>query len=129
MRRPGSRCRTPQGATELQLPRPDGIVTTSSMTVLTPYCGMTVYEASLSAIHGAVLAISHRDDGCECSPGSAAAGAKLVAALTGTAVKEHKIFTGGLPPVSGPCAARAPHGFFGIEGSVVKAIADWIKSH
>ena len=23
----------------------------------------------------------------------------------------------------------APHGFFGIEGAVVKAIADWIKGH
>jgi hypothetical protein len=111
------------------LPRPDGIVTTSSQAVLTPYCGTTtVYEASLSAIQVPALVVSHRDDGCECSPGSAAAGSKLLAALTGTGTKEHKMFTGGLPPVSGPCAARAPHGFFGIEDRVVKTIADWIKA-
>jgi hypothetical protein len=111
------------------LPHPDGIVVTSSQTVLTSYCGKTVYDASLSAIRVPVLIVSHRDDGCECSPGSAAAGSRFIAALTGTSRKEHRIFSGGLAPVSGPCHARAPHGFFGIEERVVKAIADWIKSH
>ena len=111
------------------LPRPDGIVMTSSMTALTPVCVRTVYEASLSAIRGPVLVVSHRDDDCECSPGSAAAGSRLIAALTGTSRKEHRMFTGGLAPVSGPCAARAPHGFFGIEERVVKSIADWIRAH
>jgi hypothetical protein len=110
------------------LPRPDGVVTTSSMTELTPYCRKTVFEASLSAIRGPVLVVSHRDDGCECSPGSAASGYRFIAALTGASAKEHKVFTGGLMPVSGPCAARAAHGFFGIEERVVKAIADWIKA-
>ena len=37
------------------LPGPDGIITTSSMTELTPYCGKTVFEASLSAIRRPVL--------------------------------------------------------------------------
>jgi hypothetical protein len=111
------------------LPSPNGIVTASSQTVLTPYCGRTVYDAPLSAIRVPVLVISHRDDGCACSPGSAAAGGRLIAALAGTSSKEHRIFSGGLPPVSDPCHARAPHGFFGIEERVVKAIADWIKAH
>jgi hypothetical protein len=109
------------------LPRPDGVVTTSSMTELTPYCGKTVYEAALSAIRVPVLIVSHRDDGCECSPGSAASGNRFVAALTGASAKEHKVFTGGLTPLSGPCAARATHGFYGIEEQVAKSIADWIK--
>jgi hypothetical protein len=111
------------------LPSPDGIVSTSSQTVLTPYCGRTVYDAPLSAIRMPVLLVSHRDDGCACSPGSAAAGSRLIAALAGTSSKEHRIFTGGVAPLSGPCAARAPHGFFGIEEWVVRAIADWIKAH
>jgi hypothetical protein len=111
------------------LPRPDGIVITSSMTELTPFCGATVYEASLSSVRVPVLIVSHRDDACECSPGSVATGGKLVAALTAAVRKEHRIFAGGLAPLSGPCAARAPHGFFGIEERVVKAIADWIKAH
>jgi len=109
-------------------PRPDGVVLTSTQSTLTPgLCGRTVYFAQLAAIRSPVLAASHRDDGCRCSPGSAAAGAKLMAALSAASAKEHKIFTGGDRPLSGPCDARAPHGFFGIERDVVKAIAEWIR--
>jgi hypothetical protein len=111
------------------LPRPDGIVLTSTMTELTSYCGATVYDASLSRIRVPVLVVSHRADACECSPRSAVAGDKLLAALSAASAKEHKTFTGGLAPLSGPCDARAPHGFFGIEERVVKAIADWIRAH
>jgi hypothetical protein len=110
--------------------RPDGVVLTSTQTTLVAgHCGRTVYFAKLAAISAPVLAVSHRDDACPCSPGSAKAGAKLMAALGAASVKEHKIVAGGAPPLSkGPCLARAPHGFFGIEGQVVKAIAEWIKS-
>lgn len=110
-------------------PQPDGIVLTSSMLTLTPFCGTSVYDASLSAIRAPVLVVFHRDDACACTPGAAAAGARLLAALPATSAKEHRIFTGGARPISGPCAARAPHGFFGIEEQVVKSIADWIKAH
>jgi hypothetical protein len=108
---------------------PDGVVLTSTQTTLVAgLCGRTVYFAKLAAIRSPVLAVSHSDDGCPCSPGSAKAGAKLMAALDAASVKEHKVFTGGAPPLSkGPCLARAPHGFFGIEGTVVRAIANWIK--
>ena len=37
-------------------------------------------------------------------------------------------FEGGAPAESGPCEARSPHGYLGIEPDVVKAIADWIKA-
>ncbi len=113
----------------LSEPRPDGVVLTSTQTTLVPgYCGRTVYFAKLAAISAPVLAVSHGDDACPCSPGHAKAGAKLMAALGAAPAKEHKTFTGGAPPLSkGPCLARAPHGFFGIEGTVIKAIAEWIK--
>jgi pimeloyl-ACP methyl ester carboxylesterase len=112
-------------------PRPHGIVLTSTMTQLDAagYCGKSVYDASLAALRLPVLVVSHRDDGCACSPGSAAVGSKLLASLTGASAKEHKVFTGGSAPKSGPCDARSQHGYFGLEGSVVRAIADWIKSH
>jgi hypothetical protein len=110
--------------------RPRGIVLTSVQTTLSPgLCGKTVYDGALGSIRMPVLVVSHRDDGCKCSPGSAAVGARLLTALKQATAKEHRIFTGGSQPLSGPCDARAPHGFFGIEGSVVKAIADWIKGH
>lgn len=108
-------------------PRPDGVVLTSTQSTLVQgLCGRTVYFANLAAIRVPVLAVSHRDDRCPCS---AAASAKLMAALSGASAKEHKIFTGGDPPLSqGLCQAREPHGFFGIEGEVAKAIAEWIRN-
>jgi hypothetical protein len=89
--------------------RPDGVVLTSTQTTLVAgHCGRTVYFAKLAAICAPVLAVSHKDDACPCSPGYAKAGAKLMAALGAASVKEHKIFTGGAPPLSkGPCMARA----------------------
>jgi hypothetical protein len=108
---------------------PNGVVLTSTQsTLVTGLCGRTVYFAQLSAIRVPVLALSHSRDGCPCSPGSAEAGAKLMAALGGAPAKEHRAFSGGSPPLStGPCLARTPHGFLGLEGEVVKAIARWIR--
>lgn len=110
--------------------RPHGVVFTSTMTQLQAgHCGKSVYDAQLSAISVPVLVVSHSEDGCGCSLGGEAANRKLLAALSGASAKEQKVFSGGSAPVSGPCDAKAQHGYFGIEASVVKAIADWIKSH
>jgi hypothetical protein len=112
-------------------PAPDGIVLSSTMTTLdsSGYCGMSVYNGPLASIRKPVLVVSHKDDGCACSPGSPEVGAKLVAALSGASAKEFKMFTGGSPPRSPPCDAHSQHGYLGIEGDVVKAIADWVKTH
>jgi hypothetical protein len=110
---------------------PDGVVLTSTQsTLVRGLCGRTVYFAALDAIRVPVLALSHRDDRCPCSPGSAVAGAQLMAALKGVAVKEHRVLTGGVSAQSSaPCLARTPHGFFGMEGEAVRMIADWIAKH
>jgi hypothetical protein len=110
---------------------PDGVVLTSPQSTLVEgLCGRTIYYASLSEIRVPVLALSHREDGCPCSPGNAAAGAKLMAALKRAPAKEHKTFAGGGPPLSkGPCLARTQHGFWGIEGQVIKAMAAWMAAH
>jgi hypothetical protein len=112
-------------------PGPDGVVLTSTMTTLDSagYCGMTVYSAPLASIKRPVLVVSHKDDGCACSPGSQEVGAKLVGALSGAPAKEFKMFTGGSPPRSPPCEAYSQHGYLGIEGEVIRAIAEWIKMH
>ncbi len=111
--------------------RPHGIVLTSTMTTVDAagYCGRSVYDTSLGEIRVPVLIVSHENDGCQCSPGSSAVGARLLVSLPRAPAKEHKIFTGGRDPISEPCEARSPHGFFGIEDSVVEFIADWIKAH
>lgn len=106
-----------------------GAVLTSTITQVTDKCGKTVYDANLRAIKAPVLVVSHQDDGCPCTPGTKAVGQRLLSALGTAPAKDLKVFAGGDPPISGPCQARAQHGFLGIEATVVKEIADWIKGH
>lgn len=37
-----------------------------------------------------------------------------------------KSFSGGAPPQSGPCEAKSPHGFWGLDQQVVDAATAWI---
>jgi hypothetical protein len=110
---------------------PDGIVLTSSLTVPAKgVCGRSIYFAPLAGIRVPVLSIGHRDDACPCSPGGAEAGRKMMAALAQSPRKEHRVWSGGSPPISTqPCLARTPHGFLGVENDVVGAIAAWIVQH
>jgi hypothetical protein len=110
---------------------PDGIVLTSSLTVLAKgLCGRSIYFAPLANIRVPVLSIGHQDDACPCSPGGAEGGRKMMAALKQSPRKQHKMGTGGEPPLSKqPCWARTPHGFLGVENDVVRAIAAWITQH
>ena len=108
---------------------PDGAVLTSTQTRLVKgFCGRTVFDAKLAAINVPSLVVSHVADGCSCSPAKNAA--KVVAALANAPAKEDIEFSGGKPPISkDPCQAMTPHGFLGIEDSVVEAIAKWIATH
>ena len=106
---------------------PVGIVLTSSLTHKSLGCLVAVHDVPLSSIRLPALIVSHRDDACTCTPAIDANA--LLARLTNSPIKEVFIRTGGDPPLSGPCDARSPHGFFGIESIVVSDIASWIKSH
>jgi hypothetical protein len=110
--------------------RPNGVVLTSPQTKLVQgLCGRTVFNADLAAINVPVLVASHRDDRCPCSP--AAGAGEVIAALTNSPAKEVKIFDGGRrgpPSEPNPCEALTPHGYLDIEETVVRSIADWIKS-
>jgi hypothetical protein len=109
--------------------RPDGIVVTATQTTLVKgLCGRTVFNAQLSAVNVPAFLAHHMGDGCKCSPPGSAG--KVLAALAGAPAKGSRKFSGGLPPKSSdPCMAFTPHGFFGIEGQVVAAIADFIHKH
>jgi hypothetical protein len=109
--------------------RPDGVVLTATQSTLVKgLCGRTVFNAQLAAVNVPAFLAHHADDGCKCSPMSAAG--KVLAALTGAPAKGSRKFSGGLPPKSpDPCMAMTPHGFLGIEGSVVEAIAEFVQKH
>lgn len=108
-------------------PTTAGLVLTSSQTELVPgLCGRTVSHAKLAAITTPVFVAAHSNDHCGCSPPSRAD--DLVAALSGASKAQAKFFAGGWPPKDrDPCEAQTPHGFYGIEKGVTKAIVDWIK--
>lgn len=110
--------------------RPAGVVLASAQTTLAVNeCGKTVYDAPLADIRVPLLVVSHESDACPCSPGNAVVGSRLLSTCSGAPAKEHKIFTGGTPLPEPPCEARTPHGYAGIEESVIEFIASWIKSH
>lgn len=104
--------------------RPDGVVFTASITRPTRRRSDTVFGVHLAAYNGPALVMSHQDDGCVATP--AADAPKLLAALAAAQPKKMLILSGGSPPQSEPCEARAQHGFFGIEAQAMNAIADFI---
>ena len=106
----------------------DGLVLTSPMSALDTRgrCGKTVFDAGLANFRKPVLVISHADDACICTPASKARA--IVTAAEGSPRKEMKIVSGGAPPASAACEARAQHGFFGLEDEVVGLVVDWIRA-
>ena len=111
-------------------PRPDGVVLTSTQSVLVDgLCGRTVFDANLAAINVPALAISHLGDKCRCSPPKPSTFG-VVAALKQAPAKKYQTFSGGLPPLNrNHCQAMTPHGFRGLENKVVGAIYDWIRAN
>lgn len=103
--------------------RPDGVVFTSSITQQSRLNG-SVFNVSLANYSGAALVASHEGDGCRFTP--AADAPRLLAALAGAQPKKLITFNGGSSPRSEPCEAFSQHGFIGLEGQVMNAIADFI---
>jgi hypothetical protein len=115
--------------TKVNFSRPDGIVLISTQAKLVDnFCEKIVFDAALANINVPAFTVAHVDDDCACSPPK---GRLLVLTkLTNSLVKESQLFMGGLPQVSRhACDALTPHGFYGIESSVVSAIANWVKTH
>jgi len=117
------------GASRLQGARgPDGVVLTSSVSRTNPNpranTNINVFDNDFSAIRVPTLITYHRGDACEVvSPGD---GPRMISKLENAPRKEVLMFDGGDPPASTPCEALAQHGYYGIEGQVADAIADWI---
>lgn len=103
---------------------PDGLVLTSSVTRQGRERPETVGDVRLKDIRVPTLVVHHRDDACRSTPYADTTG--LLRDLAATPRHELLTFSGGDPPQSGPCEARAAHGYFGIDVEVVDAIAKWI---
>lgn len=104
----------------------DGLVLTSSMTVANAD-GVAVTDMELERISVPTLLVGHVRDGCSKTPPSGAH--EIAEQLINSTAVEVRLFDGGDRPRSKPCRAMSQHGFLGIESDVVKAIADFIRSH
>lgn len=71
-----------------------------------------------AAIGTRLLFVHHREDGCEHTPYAGAA--QLAPRFELVSV------SGGKPPESGPCDPFSAHGYYGVEGPTVDAIAGWM---
>lgn len=104
-----------------------GAVVSSSITVPSANDPGTVFSVGLDRIRQPVLIQYHTDDRCPVTPPGNAP--RIKAALSSAAAVELQSFSGGLPPASSACEARAQHGFYGIESQVVDAASRWMLSH
>jgi hypothetical protein len=101
-----------------------GVVLTSSVTQLSR-AGETTFSAGASAIAVPALVVSNSSDGCRSSPPGDAQ--NLVAAMARSPRKE-VILVDSTAIQSDPCEAMSPHGYLGIEASVIQRIAAWINA-
>lgn len=100
-----------------------GVVLTSSVAGQNRVSGETVFDSNLGAIAVPALVVSNRGDTCPIAgPGFAP---QILAALA-RAPRKDVIYVESSQIQSEPCEAMSPHGYLGIEGSVVQQIAAWI---
>lgn len=76
-------------------------------------------DFDLDDIKTSVLLVHHRQDGCvTCPYDEASRRAGKIPLIS---------VSGGRPDESGPCEAMSAHGYLGMEGVTVKAIAEWME--
>jgi len=113
-------------AARLKTGGPDGIVLTSSITRTAQQTSETVFDAGLSEVRVPTLVVHHEQDACVVTPAADAQG--LIGRVRAPR-KELRVIQGGAGGASGEtaCGPFSAHGYFGVDGEVVKVIADWIR--
>jgi len=112
-------------AARLKAGGPDGLVLTSAVMKETRQVSETVNNVRLKDIRVPTLVVHHEQDGCVTTPYELTP--SLMRSLIQAPKKELLTFEGGPPSVFDPCEPMSHHGFLGLDGEVVIAIASWIK--
>jgi len=89
--------------------------------------GGTITDVDLGSITVPTLFAHHKQDRCFVTPYTGVA--PHMKSLRNAPKVEQIAFEGGLPPEDDHCEAKGPHGFYGIENKVVRAIGNWIKAN
>jgi predicted alpha/beta-hydrolase family hydrolase len=114
------------GAARLTAGGPDGLVLTSTVTRVGRERPESVGDVRLDEIRVPALVVHHKNDACKSTP--YADTPFLLRDLKHAPKRELLAFDGGDSPQSGPCEARAAHGYIGLDAEVVTAIVTWIKA-
>ncbi|MEL3889250.1 hypothetical protein V6B08_03210 [Ferrovibrio sp. MS7] len=102
--------------------RPDSAVITSGMLISQKIPAADTLGPS--QIRVPVLLLHHRDDACAVTPPSD--GPRYKALLINAPRVDIEVISGGAAPKGDPCEAAHYHGFWGMDGDVVKAITTWL---
>jgi len=99
-----------------------GLVLTESVSVLGG-SHETVFSAHPAAVTIPALVVANRADRCKVAPPDM--GDAIVRSMTGTRARLQMV-DGGIAQSRDECASLTPHGYDGIESSVVDDIANWM---
>jgi len=103
-----------------------GVVLTESVSVMGG-SHETVFDASPNLVRVPALVVANRDDQCSVAPPADAP--RLAAAMSGSRDVKVLMVAGGTTQSKSDCGSRTPHGYYGIENTVVPQIARWLDEH
>jgi len=104
-----------------------GMILTESVSVPGRLSAETVFDADPQGVRVPALIIANRDDACDVAPPSMAP--RIAAAMTGSPNARVLIVSGGMQQSAKACASLSPYGYYGIEGRVIGAMAEWLRIH
>jgi hypothetical protein len=99
-----------------------GVILTESVSILGG-SHETVFDAHPEGVHIPALVVANKDDRCKAAPPS------MTDAIAQSMRNTHAtvlIVQGGSVRSSNECASLSPHGYYGIEGTVVDDIVEWM---
>jgi hypothetical protein len=103
-----------------------GVVLTESVSRL-GHSGETVFSAEPQDVRVPALVVANQDDACDVAPPQYAP--RIAAAMTHSRNVRVLSVTGGINRSVEPCGSLTPHGYYGIEVTVISRIDRWMRAH
>lgn len=113
------------GAAHLRDGQIAGVVLTESVSVLGG-SHETVSDAHPELVNVPALVVANRDDKCDVAPPDEAPA--IAAAMKQSPKAEVLFVSGGVQRSDKVCGSLSPHGYYGIETSVIDSIAAWMNA-
>ena len=85
----------------------------------------TVFSTNLGAVRAPVLIVANHDDRCDVAPPADAP--RIAAAMTHAASVRVLMVSGGIDRSHRACGSLSPHGYYGIETTVIDAVVAWMR--